>query len=76
MMVKKSGLGLQDLGTSAEEKYLSSLYASRKMIGSVTIERALYIANNTLALRNERRDGPKIWYESNKAKLKGVAKDI
>ena len=39
MSVKKSGMGLQNLETSAAEKYTSSLHAIYDLIGTVTGER-------------------------------------
>ena len=39
MSVKKSGMGLQNLETSAAEKYTSSLHAIYDLIDTVTGER-------------------------------------
>ena len=54
--------------TSANNKYLSLLRTSCKMIGDFKGEREFSAANHLLALREERRGGQKIWYDTNEAK--------
>ena len=76
MMVKTSGLGLQDPVTSANKKYLILMRASSKAIISVMVAREFSTADNLLALREERRDGQKIQDDANVAKLKGLVDDL
>ena len=59
MSVNKYGLGLEDLMTSANKKYLSLLHPIRKLIGAVTGEREFSTADNHLVLREERLDRQK-----------------
>ena len=59
MPVKKYGLGLQDPVTSVNNKYISSLHASSKIIGAITGASAYSTANDLLTLREESRDGKK-----------------
>ena len=70
--VKKSGLGLQYLVTSANNKYLSSLRASRNLIGAVTEASKFSTASHLLMIREERSDGQKIRYHANNAKNQGT----
>ena len=50
-VVNKSGIGLQDLVTSANKKYLSLLCVIRDIIRAVTGERSFSTANHLLELR-------------------------
>ena len=74
--VKKSSLGLQDLVTSANYKYLSLIRTNINLIVVITGERGFSTAGHPLVLREESRDGKNIWYDANKAKLKGLVKDL
>ena len=69
MMVKRSGIGLQDPVMSSNDKYLISLRASSELIGAVTGEIKFSTADHLLALREERRGRQKIQYNANDAKL-------
>ena len=59
IMFKKSGLGLQNPVTSADEKYLSLRHASTELIRYVTGKSEFSTADHSLALREEGRDGKK-----------------
>ena len=74
--VKKSGLGIQEPLTSANNKYLSLIHARSKLIGSVTGERLFSIDYQILALREEMCDGQKIQDDNNEPKTKGLVNYI
>ena len=64
MPVKKSGLGLQYPVTSAKYKYLSSIFTSCELIGSVKEEREISTADHLLAIREEMHDILKMgWHQ-------------
>ena len=56
MTVKKSGLGVLNLVTSAQEKYLSSMWGSAKLVEAVTEGGAFSNADHLRILGEERRD--------------------
>ena len=60
----------------SNEKYLNSLCASRRLIGSVTGVSAFSTDNRLLVFREETRDGQKILDDANDTKLKGLVYDI
>ena len=72
MPVKKAGLGLLNIVTSAKEKYLSYHQGSAKLIRDVTGGGAFSSADHLLELGEERRDGQKKWDDANDATLKGL----
>ena len=72
ILLKKSSLGLQDLLTSDDKKYLSLICASSELIASIPGERKFSTSGRLLVLREETRDRQKIWYDANDAKLKGL----
>ena len=59
MPVKKSGLGLQDLVTSSNDKYLSLICTSRDLIGSLAGESEFSTTYNLQAVKEERCGGKK-----------------
>ena len=75
MPVKKSNLCLQNLVTSANDKYLSLLREISEMIGYVMGTSTFSTANHLLVLREERCEGLKIQDDANNAKLKGLIND-
>ena len=49
---------------------------SSKLIGSITVEREFSTVDRLLELREEIRDGQKIWDDTNEVKLKVIFKDL
>ena len=76
MPVKKSGLGLLNPVTSANDKYLSFQKASTKFIQDVMRGGAFSGANHLLVFREERRNGEKKRDDVNDSKLKGLVRDL
>ena len=74
MPVNKFGLCLQDLVTSANEKYLSLICASSDLIGDLMGASEYLTANCLMELREESHDGQEIKDITKYAKLKGIFK--
>ena len=70
--VNKYGLGLHNPVTSAAEKYTSLLHANYNMIGAVTGEMQFSTADHLRAVKEERQDGNKYWYDENDAELRVI----
>ena len=75
MPVKKNGLGLQNLVTSANEKILSSQRTSTELIRGVTRECEFPTADHLQRVKKEMSEGKKAWDDVNDAKLEGIIKD-
>ena len=75
MLVKKTGLGLQNLVTSANEKILSSQRTSTELIRGVTRECEFPTADHLQRVKKEMSEGKKAWDDVNDAKLEGIIKD-
>ena len=76
MPVKKYGLGLQKLLTSAYENFLSSRCASAKLIGAVKGESDFLTADHLQGVKEEIYDSRKIRDDTNEAKLEGIVKTL
>ena len=72
ILFKKSGLGIQDSVISANEKYLSSLCTSIKLIGAVTGASEFSTTIHLQAVKEERCDGKKNWDDGNEVKLEVI----
>ena len=70
--VNKSGLGLQNPVTSAEDKYTSLLLASYELIGAVKVEKEFSTADHLLAFKEERWDGKTDQGVANDVKLRKI----
>ena len=56
ILVNKAGLGLQNLATSANEKFLSSRRDSMELITSMTVEITFSTADQLQSVKEERSD--------------------
>ena len=69
MLFKKYGIGQQDPVTSSNEKYLSLLCVSIKMIGGIIGASEFSTANRLQAVKEEKCGGKKTWDCVNDSKL-------
>ena len=76
MPVNKSVPGLQNLVTSANEKFRSSQRARTELIRAVTGESEFSTANNLEADKEERHEGNPPRDDVNDANLEEIIKDI
>ena len=76
MPVNKSNLGIQDLVTSSNDKYLSLICTSRDLIGSLAGESEFSTTYNLQAVKEERCDGKKTWDDVNNTKLDVISKNF
>ena len=76
MPSKKSGLGLLNPVTSAQEKYLSSQGGSTELIWDVTVGGAFSNSDHLRTIGEEIRDGNKDREALYKTKLKGLVRDL
>ena len=76
MIVKKSGLGLLNPVTSAQEKYLSSQWGSVELVRAVMGVGAFSNADHLRTLSEEFRDGNKDQDVAYESKLKVLVSDL
>ena len=76
MPVKKSGLGLLNAVTSAQEKYLISHQGSKELVRTVTVGDAFSNADHLWTLSEEQRDDKKDRDAAYESKLKGLLNDL
>ena len=74
--VKKSGLGLLNPLTSAQEKYLISQRGSVELVWAVTGGGAFYNADHVQTLSEERHDGKKYRDAAYETKLKVLVSNL